>query len=128
MPIKISEHILSLDENILAASLFTKQFHIVESTVRPSFNKRFKISTTTEDLAPAYAAAIHGIAKAVQESFGEVEKITVDYGRAKLLLMALRNDAGFVGLVLNKAVNGDYLALRIETEMDGANNEIDALV
>jgi hypothetical protein len=63
------------------------------------------------------------------ESFGEVEKITADYSGAKLMLMALNNnDAGFIGLVLNKTVNSDYLALRIEVEMNGDPDEIDTLV
>lgn len=128
MSIKISEHILSLDENILAVSLFSRQFHMVESAVRPIFYKRFKISPTTKESAPAYAAAVYGIAKAVKDSFGEVEKITIDYGGAKLIFMTLKRNTGFVGLILNKAVNGDYLALRIQTEIDGAPDEIDALL
>ena len=126
--IKVSEHILSLDENILAVGLFTKQFHMVESAVRPVFNKRFKLSPATEDSGPAYAAAIYGVTRLMMESFGEVEKITADYNGAKLMLMALNHDAGFIGLVLNKTVNSDYLALRIEVEMNGDPDEIDTLV
>ena len=126
--IKVSEHILSLDENILAVGLFTKQFHMVESAVRPVFNKRFKLSPATEDSGPAYAAAIYGVTRLMMESFGKVEKITADYHGAKLMLMALNNDAGFIGLVLNRTVNSDYLALRIEVEMNGDPDEIDTLV
>ena len=126
--IKVSEHILSLDENILAVGLFTKQFHMVESAVRPVFNKRFKLSPATEDSGPAYAAAIYGVTRLMMESFGKVEKITADYNGAKLMLMALNHDAGFIGLVLNKTVNSDYLALRIEVEMNGDPDEIDTLV
>ena len=124
----VSEHILSLDENILAVGLFTKQFHMVESAVRPVFNKRFKLSPATEDSGPAYAAAIYGVTRLMMESFGEVEKITADYNGAKLMLMVLNHDAGFIGLVLNKTVNSDYLALRIEIEMNGDPDEIDTLV
>jgi hypothetical protein len=128
MFIRVSEHILSLDENIVAVGLFTKQFHMVESAVRPVFNKRFKLSPATEDSGPAYAAAIYGVTRLMMESFGEVEKITADYNGAKLMLMALNHDAGFIGLVLNKTVNSDYLALRIEIEMNGDPDEIDTLV
>ena len=117
-----------MDESILAASLFTKQFHMVENTVRPSFVEHFKLSRATEDSGPAYAAAICGIANLVKDSFGEIEKITVDYGRAKLMFIVLKNDAGYVGLVLSRAVNGDYLAVRIETELDGKPNEVDVLI
>ena len=126
--IKVSEHILSLDENILAVSLFTKQFHMVESAVRPVFSKRFKLSQGAEDSGPAYAAAIYGVTRLMIESFGEVEKITADYNGAKLMLMALNNDAGFIGLIMNKTVNSDYLALRIEVEMNGNPDEIDTLI
>jgi hypothetical protein len=128
MSIKVSEHILSLDENILAVGLFTKQFHMVESAVRPVFNRRFKLSPATEDSGPAYAAAIYEVTRLMIESFGEVEKITADYNGAKLMLMVLNHDAGFIGLVLNKTVNSDYLALRIEIEMNGDPDEIDTLV
>lgn len=127
MSIKVSEHILSLDENILAVGLFTKQFHMVENAVRPVFNKRFKLSPGVEDSGPAYAAAVYGVTRLMKESFGEVEKITADYDGAKLMLMALNHDAGFVGLVMNKTVNSDYLALRIEVEMNGDPDEIDRL-
>ena len=120
---------MSLDENILAVGLFTKQFHMVESAVRPVFNKRFKLSSGAKDSGPAYAAAIYGVTRLMMESFGEVEKITADYNGAKLMLMALNNnDAGFIGLVMNKTVNSDYLALRIEVEMNGDPDEIDTLV
>jgi hypothetical protein len=44
------------------------------------------------------------------------------------MLMALNHDAGFIGLVLNKTVNSDYLALRIKVEMNGDPDEIDTLV
>ena len=126
--IRVSEHILSLDENILAVALLTKQFHMVESAARPVFIKRFKLSPGAEDSGPAYAAAIYGVTRLMMESFGEVEKITADYNGAKLMLMALNNDAGFIGLVMNKTVNSDYLALRIEVEMNGDPDEIDTLV
>lgn len=114
MSIEVSEHILSLDENILAVSLFTKQFYMVESAARPSFNKRFKLSPKTKDSGPAYAAAIYGVTKLMMETFGDVEKITTNYNGAKLMRIALNHDAGFMGLVLNKTINSDYLALRIE--------------
>ena len=101
---------------------------MVEGAVRPVFNKRFKLSPATEDSGPAYAAAIYEVTRLMIESFGEVEKITADYNGAKLMLMVLNHDAGFIGLVLNKTVNSDYLALRIEIEMNGDPDEIDTLV
>ena len=125
MSIKVSEHLLSLDENILAVSLFSKQFHTVESAVKPGFDKRFLINSKLEEAGPAYAAAIYGMTRLVEDSFGGVKKITVDYDRAKVMLIALNNDRGFVALVLNELVNGDYLALKIMTLLDDKIDKLD---
>lgn len=126
--IRVSEHILSLDENILAVSLLSSQFHIVESAAKPGFDKRFKVTPAVEQSGPSYAAAIYGMAKLLEETFGDVERITTDHGDAKLALLVLKNSRGFVGLVLNKTVNDDLLALRISTELNEEDREIDMLL
>lgn len=123
MSIKISEHILSLDDNLLAVSLFSPQFHMVESAVKANFEKRFSISPTVEGAGSAYAATVYGMVKLLEESFGDVEKITADYQDAKLMLLVLKNSRGFVGLVLNKTVNGDLLALKIAAELNEESKE-----
>jgi hypothetical protein len=126
--IRISERILSLDENILAASLFSSQFHMVENAVKPGFEKRFRVTPAVERSGPSYAATIYGMAKLLEETFGDVERITTDHGSAKLMLLALKNSRGFVGLVLNKTVNSDLLALRISAELNEEDKEIDMLL
>lgn len=128
MPIKISEHILSLDESILGVSFFSNKFHVMESAVRHNFERRFQVSKNIEGSSPAYAAAIYGMVKLLEEPFGNVEKITVDYGRAKLMLLALRNKKGFLGLVLNRSVNSEYLIAKISEIVKEADEELDALV
>lgn len=128
MPITISEHLVSLDESILAVSLFTKQFHIIESATRPGFNKHFIVNPKLEEAGPGYAAAIYGMTRLVEDPFGDVENITVDYGKAKLMLLVLKNDRGFVALVLNKAVNSDYLALKIVSLLDDEIDKLDMVL
>lgn len=128
MQITISEHILSLDENILGVSLFSSQFHMVESAAKPGFEKRFAVTPDIERSGPSYAAAVYGMVRLLEDTFGTVEKITSDYGDAKLMLLALKNSRGFVGLVLNKTVNSDLLALKITAELDDTNEIIDMLL
>lgn len=127
MSIRISEHILSLDENILGVSLFSSQFHMVESAVKLGFEKRFAMTSEVQRSGPSYAAAMYGMAKLLEGTFGAVEKITSDYSNAKLMLLVLKN-SGFVGLVLNKTVNSDLLALKISAELDEQGKEIDMLL
>lgn len=128
MSIRISEHVLSLDENILAMSLFSPQFHMVESATKTGFEKRFKVTPAIDRSGSSYAATMYGMTKLLEETFGNVEKITTDYGDAKLMLLALKNSRGFVGLVLNKTVNSDLLALKISTELNEQSKEIDMLL
>ncbi len=128
MSIRISEHVLSLDENILAVSLFSPQFHMVESATKTGFEKRFKVTPAIDRSGSSYAATMYGMTKLLEETFGNVEKITTDYGDAKLMLLALKNSRGFVGLVLNKTVNSDLLALKISTELNEQSKEIDMLL
>lgn len=128
MSIKVSEHILSLDDSILAVSLFSNQFHIIERAAKPGFESRFRISPDMKDSGPSHAAAMYVITKLLQDRFGRVEKITVDHQDAKLMLLALDNDGGgFVGLVLKKMVNSDYLALHISRIVEESTSEVDSL-
>lgn len=125
MSIRVSEHVLSLDENILAVSLFTRQFHMVEEAARPSFDSKFRISPSVRESAPSYGATVYGITKLLQDTFGRVEKITVDHEDVKLMLLALKDDGGFLGIVLTKTVNSDYLTLKITTLLEETPSEID---
>lgn len=127
MSIRTSEHILSLDENILGVSLFSSQFHMVESATRLGFEKRFVVTPEIERSSSSYAAAMYGMARLLEGTFGTVEKITSDHSDAKLMLLALKN-SGFVGLVLSKTVNSDLLALKITVELNEANEVIDTLL
>lgn len=128
MSIGISQHILLLDDNILGVSIFSKNFNVIESATKPSFAKRFELSRQTEDSSPAYAAAVFGMTKMVETAFGGVEKITVDYERAKLMLLSVKDEKGFVGMVLNKSVNAEYLAAKVLTMLEETNEELNALI
>lgn len=128
MSIKISEHILSLDENILGVTFFSNKFHMVEGATRPNFDRQLKVSNEIEGSIPAYVAAVHGMTRMVEEPFGAIEKITIDYDRAKLMLLPLKNEKGFIGLVLNKYVNSDYLAPKILQVVEETEEEIGALI
>lgn len=44
----ISDFILSLNENILAASIFTKDFRMIASSTSHNFDERFQLRPATE--------------------------------------------------------------------------------
>lgn len=127
MSIGISQHVLSLDDNIIAVSIFSNNFNVVESAAKPSFVKRFTLSDQTEDASPAYAAAVFGMTRMVEAAFGRVEKITVDYQDAKLMLLSSKDKKGFVGMVLNKSVNAEYLAAKVLAVLEETDAELNAL-
>lgn len=127
MSIRISQHILSLDDNILGVSIFSNNFNLVESAAKPSFGKRFTLSAQTEDASPAYAAAVFGMTRMVEAAFGRVEKVTVDYQEAKLMLLSLKDEKGFVGMVLNKSVNAEYLAAKVLAVLEETDAELNTL-
>ena len=128
MSITISQHILSIDENILAASLFSNQFHMVETAAKASFAKHFTISSALESSAPAYAAAVYSMVKMLEEPFGSVDKIVVDYADAKVMLIALANGQGYIGLVLNPSVNADFLALKLRGSLNLEGTPLDVSI
>lgn len=128
MSIRISEHILSIDENILAVSLFSNQFHMVETATKASFTKRFTVSPTLESSGPAYAAAVYSMVKMLEEAFGSVDKIIVDYAGAKVMLIALANGGGYVGLVLSPSVNADFLALKLKVNLNLEGTPLDVSI
>jgi hypothetical protein len=125
MSIRISQHILSIDEHILAVGLFSKQFHMVETATRPTFDKRFTVSPGLESSGPAYAAVVYSMVKMLEEPFGNLDKIVVDYAGAKIMLVVLRNGEGYVGLVLSPSVNADYLALKLKVTLNAGDNSMD---
>ena len=128
MSITISQHILSIDENILAVSLFSNQFHMVEAETRPSFGKRFAVSPALEASGPAYAAAVYSMVKMLEEPFGSVDKIIVDYAGAKVMLIALANGQGYIGLVLSSSVNADFLALKLRGSLNLEGTPLDVSI
>lgn len=128
MSIGISQHLLSIDESILAVGLFSNQFHMVETAAKASFAKRFTISPALESSAPAYAAAVYSMVKMLEEPFGSVDKIVVDYADAKIMLIALANGGGYVGLVLSPSVNADFLALKMKMTLNEGDNPIDVSI
>ena len=125
--IGISQHILSVDDNIIGVSIFSQNFNLVESASKSDFAKRFTLSEQTEDASPAYAAAMFGMARMVEAAFGRVEKLTVDYQGAKLMLLSLKNARGFVGMVLNKSVNAEYLAAKVLALLEETDEELNTL-
>jgi hypothetical protein len=117
MIISTSQHILSMDDGILATCLMDSNFRVLESTSRPSFIKRFQISDKVKKNGGDYAAVMFGTAQISAEAFGEVKLLVVDYDTVKTVLLPIVG-MGYVGLVVNQSTNAEYLALKIQSMLE----------
>ena len=112
-----SEFLLSQDENILAVSLMDADFNIVEASSASSFSERFAVLDRVQRGASAWAAIIFGIAELADDSFGKTRCMTVDHEFAKLMIVQVQS-RGFIGLVLTRSANADYIMLKVTSALD----------
>lgn len=117
MAISTAQHILSLDENVLAVCLMNCDFRAVELASKVRFGKRFKVSEKLRKEFGDYAAVIFATAQISSETFGNVKRVIVDYESAKTMLIPI-SEVGYVGLVVHSSANADYIALKIESFLD----------
>src|SRR5918912_572197 len=113
----LSQYILSLDENVLGVCLMDANYRMVESALKTEFNSRFSLTSKLKEEASAYAAAIFGTAQLVEESFGETNYVVVDYSNIKLMLLKLLPERQFVGLIVNRSTNIDYIAMKSKAKI-----------
>ncbi|MEW5841273.1 hypothetical protein [Nitrososphaera sp.] len=123
MVISTSEHVLASDDNILAACLMDDKFNMVESAARDGFAQKFKITDDIEKSSSAWAAIMFGMAELTDSVFGKTRCVLVDHDFAKLLLLHVP-PSGFVGLVLNRSANADYITLKVSTLLEPAEHDI----
>ncbi len=117
MAISTAQHILSLDESVLAVCLMDCNFRALEMASKVRFGKRFKISEKLRNKFGDYAAVIFATAQISSEAFGKVRRVIVDYESAKTMLIPIC-DIGYVGVVLHPSTNTDYIAFKIESFLD----------
>ena len=92
-------------------------FNIVESSSSDSFSERFVVPGKLQRGASAWAAIMFGIAELVDDPFGKTRCMTVDHDLAKLMIFQVPSK-GFVGLVLNRSANADFIMLKITSALD----------
>jgi hypothetical protein len=83
MVITTSEHLLSIDNNIIAICLMDSKFNIVETASRQFFERRFAMSEKLKNGASAFAATMFGMVQLIDETFGKTKSILIDHGMAK---------------------------------------------
>ncbi len=92
-------------------------YRIIEKANRDKHDIRFNLARDLEAKASAYAAAIFGTAQLVEESFGETNYVVVDYAHVKLMLIKLLNWRHFMGLIVNRSTNVDYITRKINAKI-----------
>ncbi|AIF82890.1 hypothetical protein NTE_00812 [Candidatus Nitrososphaera evergladensis SR1] len=126
MIISASQHILSIDENILAVCLMDSNFRILEAASKQAFDKKFKIPDKLKKGSGDYAALVFATARLSEETFGKVECIVVDYDMAKTMLLPIQG-RGYVGIVVNPSTSTDYITLKVSATIE-PNQDIENYV
>ena len=111
-----SQHLLSLDENILSVCLLDSNFRVLEAASKESFGKKFQTTETFKNGGCDYSALVYATARLSEKMFGKVECMVVDYGMAKTMLLPIHGK-GYVGLVVNRSTSTDYIAFKVNETM-----------
>lgn len=115
--ITASQHLLSIDENILAVCLMDSNFRVLEAASKQAFDKKFKISDRLKKSSGDYAAMIFATAQLSEETFGKVECVVVDYDMAKTMLLPIQG-RGYVGMVVNSSTSTEYITLKVSATLE----------
>jgi hypothetical protein len=112
---RISDDILSTNDEILAISIMDMRGNILGSRSKESFLKDFRVTREADKYGGTLAVASLGVANEVKE-VAEVRAIITVYEKCKMMLLPLPSYEILVGLVLHSSVNAeDYnIANKIE--------------
>src|SRR5215218_1979105 len=108
---RISDDILSTNDEILAISIMDMRGNILGSRSKESFLKDFRVTREADKYGGTLA-----VANEVKEVAGEARAIITVYEKCKMMLLTLPSYEILVGLVLHSSVNAeDYnIANKIE--------------
>jgi hypothetical protein len=113
---RISDDILSTNDEILAISIMDMRGNILGSRSKESFLKDFRVTREADKYGGTLTVASLGVANEVKEVAGEARAIITVYEKCKMMLLPLPSYEILVGLVLHSSVNAeDYnIANKIE--------------
>ena len=104
---KISDDILSTNEEILALSIMNMRGNILAAKSKESFKKAFGVTRYGDKYGGTLAVAALAMANEVKDVFGEAQAIITIHKNCKLMLLPVPSCEILLGLVLQRSVNAE---------------------
>ncbi len=113
---RVVNHILSINDEILAVSIIDMKGNILAAKSKESFKEAFGVTRDGDKYGGTIAVEVLSLVNQVRNVVGEVQAIITIHKDCKMMLVSLPAFQILVGLVLHRSVNvEDYnIADKIE--------------
>jgi hypothetical protein len=113
---RVSDDILSTNDEILAISIMDMQGNILAAKSKESYRKAFGVTQDGDKYGGTLAVAALAVANEVKDVVGEAQALITIYKNCKMMLLPIPSHETLVGLVLQPSVNveGYNIANKIE--------------
>ena len=104
---KISDEILSSNEEILAISIMDISGNVLAAKSKESFKQAFRATGEGDKYGGTLAVAALAVANEVKDVVGEAQAIITIYKNCKMMLLPIPSSQILVGFVLQRSVNAE---------------------
>jgi hypothetical protein len=104
---KISDDILSTNEDILALSIMDMRGNILAAKSKDSFKKAFGVTRDGDKYGGTLAVAALAVANEVKDVVGEAQAIITIHENCKLMLLLIPSYEILLGFVLQRSANAE---------------------
>ena len=102
---RISDYILSTNNEILAISIMDIRGNIIAANSKESFKESFRVTRDGDKYGGSLAVAALAVANEVREVAGEAEALITIYKKCNMMLLPLPSFQLLIGLVLERSAN-----------------------
>jgi hypothetical protein len=114
---RISDYILSTNNEILAISIMDIRGNIIAANSKESFKEAFRVTRDGDKYGGSLAVAALAVANEVREVAGEAEALITIYKKCNMMLLPLPSFQLLIGLVLERSANvEDYYIIANNVE------------
>ena len=104
---KISDDILSTNEEILALSIMDMRGNILAAKSKEAFKKAFRVTRDGDKYGGTLAVAALAVANEVKDVVGEAQAIITIHENCKLMLLPIPSYEILLGFVLQRSANAE---------------------
>jgi hypothetical protein len=104
---KISNDILSANEEILAISIMDISGNVLAAKSKESYEQAFRATGEGDKYGGTLAVAALAVANEVKDVVGEAQALITIYKNCKMMLLPIPSSQILVGFVLQRSVNAE---------------------